>query len=57
MLKQNTGRLIFRPTLTKLIDVVVPSMSKSKILHFLTISAISLSSFAILIVQPVPGVL
>lgn len=45
--KQNTGRSIIRPTLTKLIDVVVPSMSNKRILHFLTISPISLFSFAI----------
>lgn len=47
MLRQNTGRSIVRPTLTKLIDVVVPSISKRRILHFLTMSLISFVSFAI----------
>lgn len=49
--KCRAGRSAVGPTLTKLIDVVVPSMSNSKILHFFTMSPISLFSLAISTLQ------
>lgn len=50
-MKRCAGRSAVGPTLTKLIDVVVPSMSNSKILHFFTMSPISLFSLAISTLQ------
>lgn len=46
--RQNTGRSItIGPTLTKLIDVVVPSMSRSRIFTFFAMSPIPFDLLAI----------